>query len=502
MDPANKKALGARGIPQPFNRQAGHAPQLKPVVAQPKTAVSAQSVKRPVAPPVYRPQQGTKAVQPKMAQAAPPVVHAKVNAARLAAPAVYRPQNRSQPVQAKTASAAQVKKPPVVPPVYRPQPTPKVLQTKQASAGASNSPTAGREMPKAPAVYKPNNSSVVVQRRIQAGGGHEVTPNARVANGKRPGQPESPTTMMNARVVQRTVNVSGETDAGNLWANVRDLVDRTWGRKKKLYDWAGDGAARNFGSLEDLADSLDKEFGPKTGKGRVRPDFTPKITSHFNQTWGGKRHRRHVVMSSAMRNAVYAVTDKHGTTDAQGLLNLYKGLVAEAHFPKVPTTLEEAETALVIALHNNPANLVLDEGSWNSAIGALATNVRKELQTTDFPGLFAEFTGGPDAFLDDLVGGFQPHIQQKIVNIWKEYVSQNPITDEQKLRNLLYQIYDNAAADIMTKQKLPKEGPKLLGSHVGFEQAAASGDPATLEKVCKEFIGIGNSTTFNYANVW
>jgi len=52
---SNKKPTAARGVPQPFNRQASSAGQFKPVVAQLKTPVSAQSIKRPVAPPVYRP---------------------------------------------------------------------------------------------------------------------------------------------------------------------------------------------------------------------------------------------------------------------------------------------------------------------------------------------------------------------------------------------------------------------------------------------------------------
>ena len=46
-----------------LNRQAGSV-QFKPVVAQLKTGISAQSIKRPVAPPVYRPE-AKKIVQPK-----------------------------------------------------------------------------------------------------------------------------------------------------------------------------------------------------------------------------------------------------------------------------------------------------------------------------------------------------------------------------------------------------------------------------------------------------
>lgn len=77
MNSTDKKSPGARGIPQPYNHTAGPVTQTKPVVAQLKTGVSAQSVKRPVVPPVYRPQPTPKVMQRKLANvaanAAPPV---------------------------------------------------------------------------------------------------------------------------------------------------------------------------------------------------------------------------------------------------------------------------------------------------------------------------------------------------------------------------------------------------------------------------------------------
>ena len=72
MNPINRKPMGAKGVPQPSNRQAGHAPQLKPAVAQLKTGVSIQSVKQPVAPPVYRPQPSPKVLQTKSSAASSP----------------------------------------------------------------------------------------------------------------------------------------------------------------------------------------------------------------------------------------------------------------------------------------------------------------------------------------------------------------------------------------------------------------------------------------------
>src|SRR4051812_11054364 len=95
MNPINNKLPEARTLPQPFKQQAGRMNQFKPTVAQLKNAVSAQSVKSPVAPPVYH------------------------------------PQVKSAAAQAKTTGATQMKPPPT-PAVYRPQPVPKVLQAKTA----------------------------------------------------------------------------------------------------------------------------------------------------------------------------------------------------------------------------------------------------------------------------------------------------------------------------------------------------------------------------------
>jgi hypothetical protein len=126
MSSTNKNAPEARGVQQPFNRQAGHAPQVKPGVAQLKTAVSAQSVKRPVAPPAYRPQ-------------AKPVG-----------------------VQAKMAGTAQMKNHPVAPPAYRPQLVPKVLQTKQtvSQQAAQRQPEYHQVAPLVRGVGQPVRSSV------------------------------------------------------------------------------------------------------------------------------------------------------------------------------------------------------------------------------------------------------------------------------------------------------------------------------------------------------
>jgi hypothetical protein len=85
-------------------------------VAQCKTPISAQGSKRPVAPPVYRP------------QSAPNVL---------------------------------LRKTPVAPPVYRPQPAPKVLQKKSSLAAKPETPHARAQKPVAPPVYRPDANKIV-----------------------------------------------------------------------------------------------------------------------------------------------------------------------------------------------------------------------------------------------------------------------------------------------------------------------------------------------------
>lgn len=116
----------------------------KPGIAQLKTGVSvtAHTTRRPVAPPIYRPQPAPKTVQPKMANVVmnrkPPV-----------APPVYNPYQRQTTVQPKMgvgpripAAPAPGLKRPVGPPVYKPQ----VLQPK-----AKPNPGVSAQMNKRPA---------------------------------------------------------------------------------------------------------------------------------------------------------------------------------------------------------------------------------------------------------------------------------------------------------------------------------------------------------------
>ncbi len=123
---SNKKSTTVRAVPPPVNRQTGSG-QFKPAVAQLKTGISAQSIKRPVAPPVYRPKTTPNAAQPKM------------------------------------ASGAVNRKLPIAPPVYRPQQVPKVLQTKSSSAPKPPA-LANNAHRVAPASSKPRVVSKIIQR--------------------------------------------------------------------------------------------------------------------------------------------------------------------------------------------------------------------------------------------------------------------------------------------------------------------------------------------------
>ncbi len=177
MNSTNKKAPGASLIPQPFNRQAGHSPQLKPVVAQLRRVVSAQSVKTPVAPPAYRPQPTPNAVQPKMA-------HDALNRKPPVAPPVYRLQQATKVLQTKssagqTRQADQVPRGPVAPPVYRPQ-AKKIVQP-QTCLHVRKPPTA---LP----VYRPEQKRVAQPKMSRAAPGH-AQPKALPACRPQPKQP-------------------------------------------------------------------------------------------------------------------------------------------------------------------------------------------------------------------------------------------------------------------------------------------------------------------------
>ena len=159
MNSSGKRLLIPRGIPQPLVQRAGQ----KPLVAQPKSVVFAQSPRRPIAPPVYKPQ--PKLVQPKIANVPAKLNTPLQNMRKPIAPPVYPPQAKQGLVQAKLAGPTQIKRQ-LGTPVCRVQSIPKVLQTKKAISQPAAIQLA------APRIVRPSNT---IQRNFARGTPVQVT---------------------------------------------------------------------------------------------------------------------------------------------------------------------------------------------------------------------------------------------------------------------------------------------------------------------------------------
>lgn len=135
MNIPNKKPPGARGTSAQFTKPVRQSLQFKPIVAQLKTPVFAQSSKSPVAPPVYRPQPTPKVLQTK-----------------------------------RSAVQTQVARPlrtPVAPPVYRPQPVPKVLQAKSSSVALRPHSGQAQPQPASPRLIQPMPRKIFQPQVVQ-----------------------------------------------------------------------------------------------------------------------------------------------------------------------------------------------------------------------------------------------------------------------------------------------------------------------------------------------
>lgn len=308
-------------------------------------------------------------------------------------------------------------------------------------------------------------------------------------------------TVTNAAPVQRVVDVGGERDPLTLWANVKDLVEKVYRRKKTLLAWCEDAGVQPFGTYQELADALDFANQSKASMGRTRPGWAPGISKFYDKTWGGKRHRRHIIMSSLMRDAVYAVTDAN-SADPDRLIAIYNEIVSAAGFTP-GGNLGQAEAALVYVLHNNPANLVLDNGPENSAIGGLAHNVDGYLQKDDgaLAVDFATYQTDQAAFLRSLAHGFEPGLQAKIMGTIIDHFPRPAIFEE--FRDFLEMIYDNNAFDLMTKQDMPDYTPELTDLHGRFLAAAAKGDADMLYGTGMTYVAVGNGfSDCPYSSIW
>lgn len=299
-----------------------------------------------------------------------------------------------------------------------------------------------------------------------------------------------------SQLIQRAVNLNGETDPNVIWTQVGGLVSTRYKRKQLLFNWAKDGESRAYTDPQELADDLDLQNRKGGRLGRARPDWAPNLTLIFSQTFGGSWHRRHIIMSSLMRYAVYAVTDINSGQEDK-VIKAYNQLT-EGLAP-VAKSMAQAEANLVYILHNNPANLVIDQGSWNSAIGAYAHNV-EELLKKPHDKIYDLYRTDANTFLNQFVKGFQPGLQMTINAFWRKYFEENPFKSVEELIDTLEMMYDNAAVDLMSTQAMPQqEGltADLLNLHGGFASVKSSGDLETLKSICYRYISLGKNPGAN-----
>jgi hypothetical protein len=189
-------------------------------------------------------------------------------------------------------------------------------------------------------------------------------------------------------VVQRLVDLTlpdgragafGAGDSKDVWPHVRVALaakgHSAWGRKKKLDEHLAAAGVVNASRMtaNEYADFLVGQT-PRASKHGKRPDW--------DSFWKGVKvdgmHRRHVVMSSVMRNAVYAVT-KLANDDATKTktAEAYSALLGKGGSPGA-ADLQTVETELVSRLHSHKLNIFIEEGPWNSAIGGIAHAVITE----------------------------------------------------------------------------------------------------------------------------
>lgn len=198
-----------------------------------------------------------------------------------------------------------------------------------------------------------------------------------------------------------------------------------------------------------------------------------------------------------MRDAVYAVSDNIAI-DEQDKIATYNKILGQVGFSS-DNTLDNAESLLVYVLHNNPANLVLDSGVENSAIGGLAHNINEKLKIDDLTDEFKLFHADKKNYLDTLAHGFSQTTQAEIM---RRVYNNFPLpTDVEQFREFLEMLYDNTAVDILTNSKLPSHAPQLINLHIGFVGAQSNGSLDSLFQTCSTYVEIGKQSKPSYQEV-
>lgn len=243
MNSTNRKPPGVRGLPQAFRQGTGPAHRFRPLAAQSKNVVSVQSVNRPVAATVYRPQSKPLVAQAKMA--GPSQLKTQP-----VAPPAYRPQSKSVVAQAKMAVApiksgvsAQSVRRPIAPPVYRPQQIPKVLQKKSATAQSSRSAPAPRRPVALPRNHSEQNRIAQLKTVATA---RARTPPARSLSASVIQRAEIEMLPIMARTATcRTIGVQHEN--GKSFASVHSIATHLQETDRAIYEIAWDAAVAPVG---------------------------------------------------------------------------------------------------------------------------------------------------------------------------------------------------------------------------------------------------------------
>ena len=311
---------------------------------------------------------------------------------------------------------------------------------------------------------------------------------------------------LSSSIIQRIVNVGGSPQTLEpCWKQIKNKVIKVYKRKKTLSQKIDDKYNNyDFPDYQTLANQLDFLCQPKLKKGRVRPGWAPGILKHFNDMQNGSLHRRHIIMSSVLRQAVYKVSDEN--IHNPNLLATYNSLLDSVGLINGYKNIDDAEFAVVYMLHNNPANLVKDSGPENSAIGSLAHTIENIL--TDKNSLMANFDAfklNPDSCILSLVQGFRPDTQTKIC----QYISSILVPAHPEARvsikgfkEFFELLYDNTAVDLMTNKSLPDWSGSLIQLHLPFINCASKGDLGLFTQTACDYIKIGLSYYPHYNTIW
>lgn len=271
------------------------------------------------------------------------------------------------------------------------------------------------------------------------------------------------------------------TFSEEVWKEIRKYLRALNYRKMRFACWCEEDEIRNFKDYAELAAALDSSFKPY----RKRPEWTQELLAKIKVSPGD--HRRHIIMSSLMRQAVYTVSDNPTITEEEKLAaynEILSRYIDKYHAP----SLEIAETDLVSFLHNDLDNIIVDVGGYNSAIGALAHNINEFLKANEISTntiLNEQNYGDFCNILSGLKKGFEMSTQKEII---EQFLDLLPAYMGFAYKDILEELYDNMAFDIMTNKSQPEKIDRLIYLHSCFVACVETGDLERLIDTVHKFL--------------